>query len=53
MESDEIPEDVWKAALVDDDSEESIRHHRMDIILASLGSMTSPDGRPTFSCWEM
>ena len=48
MESDEIPDDVWKAALVKDDTEEEIQYHRMDMIWASLASMTSPDGRPRF-----
>ena len=48
MESDEIPGDVWKAALVKDNSDEEIQYHRMDMIWASLTSMISPDGRPRF-----
>ena len=44
MESDEIPNDVWKAALLKEDCEEI----RMDIIWANIASMTSPDGRPRF-----
>ena len=48
MESGEIPEDVWKASLVKDNSEEGAQYHRMDTIWANLGSMTSPDGRPRF-----
>ena len=49
MESDEISGDVWKAALLKDNSEEEVQYHRMDMIWASLASMISPDGRPRFS----
>lgn len=48
MESNEVPDDVWEAALVKDDSEKEIQYHRMDIIWASLASMNSPYGRPRF-----
>ena len=44
----EIHDDVWKAALVIDNSKEEIQYHRMDIIWANLSSVCSPDGRPRF-----
>ena len=47
MESNEVPESVWEAALVKDD--DGVQYHRMDTIWAHLTSMYSPDGMPRFS----
>ena len=50
MDRKEIPDDIWKAALVVEDSEAEVCYYRMDVIWNYMKSIQDPNG---IFCFQM